>query len=171
MAPSADDESSAAEHPFGSGSVERRLYDEIARTESTITAADLATRAECEPAAAREALQTFVALGIVLDHGGTPPVYERNDAHFEWGVVTELAAEHSLAALEHRIRELVDRIQTYQEQYGVDSPMAVEASPSAADSELREWNDARAELQRYERARQIRLAESDPSDLRLVDED
>ena len=159
---------SAIENPFDEGSIEARLYDEILREKSPFTIADLAARAECDPAAACEYIQSFVSLGVVIEHSGDPPIYERNDAYFEWNSVKTLAQNHSFAELEDRIENLLDRIRTYQERYDADIPDTVdqatvgaEVSRVSIEADLNDWTNARAKLRRYERARQIRLSRSE----------
>ncbi|WP_244879987.1 DUF7342 family protein [Natronorubrum tibetense] len=163
-----DELQSAIENPFDEGSIEARLYNEILRRQSPFTIADLAARTECDPAGAREYIQSFVSLGVVIKHSGDPPTYERNDAYFEWDTVKALAQDHSLAELESRIESLLERIQTYQERYDADTPETVDQvtvdakmSRASVDADLNDWTNTRAKLRRYKRARQIRLGRSE----------
>lgn len=95
MALSSENESVAPANPFDDG-VKGRLYDALVQTDDSLTAAALAARADCEPAVAREYLQSFVSLDVAIEHGGASPTYERNAAFLEWDHVTALADEHSL---------------------------------------------------------------------------
>lgn len=158
-------ESPLAENPFPPDSVEGRLYEAISNMESPRTAAELATRSACEPQTAREYLQSFLSLGVVIAHDGDPPTYERNDAYFEWDTVTTLAETRSLAALEDEIETLLEEIQTYQERY--DSAVPDDVTEPFSESTQRDvtaWIAARTELRRVERARQIRLVDADDAE-------
>lgn len=146
------------ENPFAAGSAEEQLYELLARTAGERTAAELAARTDRDCGAVRETLESFAALGIVAERAGSPPTYERNDAHFAGDGATVLARERSLEALEARMDALVDRVWTYQRRYDAETPIAVDVSAvDITPAELADWETARAELRRYERARRIRL--------------
>nr|WP_235847818.1 hypothetical protein [Natronorubrum thiooxidans] len=132
--------------------------------QSPSTVSEIAVRADCEPQTVREYLQSFVSLGVVIEHRDNPPAYERNDAYFDWDTVKTLAREHSLAELEDHIQMLLEQVQTYQERYDAETPDAVTSSTAdPAEADMTEWIGARAELRRYEQARQIRLSKFDGS--------
>ncbi len=153
------------ENPFPEESIEARLYGVIADTPSQITASELAARADCEPQTAHEYLESFVSLGVVHEHRGTPPTYERNDAYFEWDTVKTLAQDHSLDELESHLEALLERIQTYQERYDAETPSGANHEfGDASEADLADWDAARAELQRYDRARQICLGRTDATE-------
>ncbi|QFU82298.1 DUF7342 family protein [Natronorubrum aibiense] len=150
------------ENPFTEDSIEARLYETIARMQSPSTVSEIAVRTDCEPQTVREYLKSFVSLGVVIEHRDTPPTYERNDAYFDWDTVKTLAREHSLAELEEHIQTLFEQIQLYQERYDAESPDDVtDATADSVKEDMTEWMVVRAELRRYEQARQIRLSKSD----------
>ncbi len=149
---------SPIENPFVEGSTAEQLYELLARTDGRRTAAELATRADRGRGAVRETLESFAALGIVTERTGSPPTYERNDAHFPRDGAAVLARERSLEDLEARMDALVDRVWTYQRRYDAETPMGVDCSAvDVTPAVLSDWEAARAELRCYERARQIRL--------------
>lgn len=149
-------------NPFDEG-VTEQLYDAIVRADDPLTPAALADRVGCEPDAARAYLRSFAALGLVLERPGKRTTYERNDAAFEWDAVMSLTAEHSLEEIEAEQAALLERIRAHQERFGVDAPDELELPISADEADdVADWTDARRALQRYERARQVRL--SDPDD-------
>ncbi|MFP9191264.1 hypothetical protein ACLI4Q_06325 [Natrialbaceae archaeon A-CW1-1] len=92
----------SVENPFPKGSVERQLYEAIAQADKPFTLATLAEQADCDPVTAREYLRSFVSLGVVLEKGSSPPVFERNDGYFEWDTITELARAQSFDDLEEQ---------------------------------------------------------------------
>lgn len=156
------------DNPFtGGGSAEERVYDAILQTRAPTGAKAIADRASCDPKTARKYLEWFATLGIVTKHEGEPLTYERNDAYFEWRRVNELAASRSPERLEARVAELSDRLQRYRTRYTADLPGDVDAlsppdgiSTEEAFSDLTDWETARVELRRYERARRIQSSDS-----------
>ncbi|WP_252699697.1 DUF7342 family protein [Natronosalvus vescus] len=103
MSQSPDTSPLSVENPFPKGSVERQLYDAIAQADKPFTVATLAEHADCDPVTTREYLRSFTSLGVVLEQGGSPPVYERNDGYFEWDTITELARKQSFDDLEKQV--------------------------------------------------------------------
>ncbi|WP_121820058.1 DUF7342 family protein [Halostella salina] len=154
------------EDAFDSDDVEQRIYGTILQTREPTTASAIADAVDCDPKTARKYLGWFTELGIVSRHDGHPATYERNDAYFEWRRINQLAADHSVEALQERVRELTTRIAGYEDRYDAASPAAVDAVvvAEASDertiddvySDLADWVTAREERERYERARQQR---------------
>ncbi len=154
------------EELFHGEDVEQRVYGTILQTRAPATANAISERADCDPKTARKYLAWFTTLGIVRRHDGHPTTYERNDAYFEWRRINQLAAEHSIEELQQRVRELTARITEYEERYDAETPATIDAVAiaDASDdrtidevySDLGEWATARAERQRYDRARQQR---------------
>lgn len=153
---------------FRSDDVEQRIYGTILQTREPTTSGDIATRVECDPKTARKYLGWFADLGIVTRHDGHPTTYERNNAYFEWRRINQLAAEHSVDALQKRVRELTARIDEYEETYDATTPAAVDALIAVEEreewtideiySDLGDWATAREERKCYERARQQRAS-------------
>lgn len=154
------------EDPFSGDDVEQRIYGTILQTREPATGSAIAERVECDPKTARKYLGWFADLGIVSRHDGHPATYERNDAYFEWRRINKLAADHSVEELQARVRELTTRITDYEDAYDTATPAAVDAvavAEASAErtiddvySDLTDWTTARAERERYERARQQR---------------
>lgn len=164
--PDASDGPPPFEDAFAGDDVEQRIYGTILQTREPTTASAIADAAECDPKTARKYLDWFEQLGIVTEYDGHPATYERNDAYFEWRRINELAAGHSVAELQNRVRELSSRISEYEEAYDAESPAAVDAVAAAEAgkartiddvyNDLADWATAREERERYERARQQR---------------
>ena len=156
------------EEPFSSDDVEQRIYATILQTREPTTASAVADQADCDPKTARKYLGWFGDLGIVTRHDGHPVTYERNDAYFEWRRINQLAADHPVEELQDRISELTERITEYENTFDAPSPAVVDAvavtelsderSIDDVYSDLADWATAREERERYERARQQRLA-------------
>ena len=155
------------ENPFHAESVEAGLFEAIAQSRSPSTISELAAQADCEPLLVREYIQSFVSLGIAIEQDGTLPTYDRNDAYFEWDTVKSLAQEFSLSEIEVQMMKLFDQIKAFQDQYTADTPDAADSDNTAPGAsftdDVIEWEAARAELRRFERARQILLSGFDSS--------
>lgn len=157
------------DNPFAQGgSAEERVYSALLQTRSPISATALAERAECDPKTATKYLKWFAKLGIATEHDGDPVTYERNDQYFEWRRVNDLASTYSPSELQSRVQELLDRIQTYEDRYGVKRPADVDAlsppdgvSTETAFTEVTDWETARTELRRHERARRLQADKTD----------
>jgi len=161
------------EDPFAGDDVEQRIYGTMLQTRSPTSASVIAERVECDPKTARKYLGWFADLGIVTRHDGRPATYERNDAYFEWRRVNQLAAAHSLEELRERIRALTVTIETYEQTYDATAPGEVDALAAAEMDEertiddtygdLADWQSARDERTRLERARQQRAGSEQES--------
>jgi predicted transcriptional regulator len=166
--PTSPDGPPSFEDAFRGDDVEQRVYGTILQTREPTTVSAIAKQADCDPKTARKYLGWFVDLGIVTRHDGHPATYERNDAYFEWRRINQLADEHSIEALQGRVRKLTARIAAYEETYDAATPAAVDAvdATEANDertiddvySDLGDWATAREERTRYERARQQRAS-------------
>ena len=157
------------ENPFGTArSAEERVYDTVLQTREPTTAKTVADDADCDPKTARKYLDWFATLGVVTEHDGEPPTYERNDRYFEWRRVNELASEPA-AELQSQVRSLTERIETYETRYDADQPAEVDAlappgdiSTETAFADLTDWQTARSELERHEQARRLQAGDSSP---------
>ena len=161
--PNEQPDPSTFENPFtAAASAEERVYGTVLQTREPASAHAIADRADCDPKTARKYLEWFTKLGIVVRYSGDPITYERNDGYFEWREINDLATEYTADELKARVRQLTDRIQTYRNRYDAAHPDDVDAlsppgdmSVEGAFTDLTDWNTARDELKRYERARQL----------------
>lgn len=159
------------EGPFSSGDVEQRIYGAILQTREPTAASAIAETVECDPKTARKYLGWFAELGIVTRHDGHPTTYERNDSYFEWRRINRLAADHSIEDLQRRVRDLSEKIDAYESEYGAVTPEEIDALAVVEGNEdvtiddvyadLGDWATARQERRYYERARQQRAGSSE----------
>lgn len=169
MADSEEGSSRSFENPFeGTDSAEERVYSVLIQTRSPTSATAIADRASCDPKTATKYLRWFTKLGIATEHDGDPTTYERNDHYFEWRRVNDLASSYTSSELQTRVQDLLDRIRTYEERYDADRPADVdtltppgEISTETAYRDMTDWETARTELRRYERARRLQSGEMD----------
>lgn len=156
-------------NPFdGTDSAEERVYSVLLQTRSPTSATAIADQADCDPKTATKYLRWFAKLGIATEHDGDPTTYERNDQYFEWRRVNDLASSYSPTELQTRVQELLDRIQSYESRYDADRPGDVDTlappgdiSTETAFRDVTDWETARTELRRHERARRLQSGETD----------
>lgn len=157
------------ERPFAGEDTKQRVYGAVLHARESMTAAEIAERADCSAESARTHLSFYADLGIVIRHEGRPVRYERNDDYFEWRRVNKLAREHTLDELQAHVSELTDRIEQYRDEYGTDSPADVnvlEFDAEAVDNvyaDLGEWATAIEERRLHERARRRVSGSTAPS--------
>lgn len=159
------------EDAFGGGDVEQQIYGAILQTRKPTTTSAIAETVGCDPKTARKYLEWFAELGIVTRYEGHPTTYERNDAYFEWRRINRLAAEHSVEELRQRVRDLSEKIDAYESEYGVSTPDEVDALAVVDENadvsiddvydDLGDWATARRERRYYERARQQRTGSTE----------
>lgn len=147
------------EQPFEKEDTKQRVYGAILHAREPMTAAEVATRADCSEESARTHLAFYADLGIVIRHEGRPVRYERNDEYFEWRRVNELARENTVEELQTRVSELTDHIAEYRDAYDADSPAMVDvlefdaARVDNVYTDLSDWATAVEERELHERAR------------------
>jgi len=157
------------DRPFQDEDTKQRVYSAVLHARQPMTVAEIATRADCSEESARSHLSFYAELGIVIRHDGRPVRYERNDDYFEWRRTNELAQENTVDELQARVSELTDRIERYRDEYGRDSPAAVNVLEFDAEQvddvyvDLGDWATAIEERRLYERARQKATGSAAPS--------
>ena len=158
------------ENPFDTArSAEERVYDTGRQRRNPPRATEMAADADCDPKTERKYLDWFATLGVVTKYDGEPPTYERNNRYFEWRRINELASKPT-AELQSQVQSLTERIETYEQRYDADDPDEVDAldppediSTETAFAELTDWQTARSELRRHDRARQLQADDSSPA--------
>lgn len=159
------------EDPFSGDDVEQQIYGTVLQLREPKTAGKIAEQVGCDPKTARKYLRWFAKLGIVIHHEDHPNSYERNNGYFEWRRINQLAHINSYEALQQRVRELTETISAYEQTYDASTPKGVDAvavvegdattTVDAVYSDLNDWETARRERRRYERARQQQAGASD----------
>lgn len=104
------------------GPVRERLLDVVVQLRSPTKVATIAERASCDEGTARNYLEWFASMGIVREHGERPVRYERNDSYLRWRRVERLRADLTEAEIVDELAAVVDAIETYREEFGVDDP-------------------------------------------------
>lgn len=137
------------------GPVRERVYDVLIQLREPTKVATVADRADCDTETARDYLEWFAKMGMVIEHSGRPVRYERNDSYFRWRRVNQLREANSEEELVDHLGDVLDRIETYRERFDAEAPDEVsllEASRSMSTEDaweaLSEWAtlERRAEL-------------------------
>jgi hypothetical protein len=154
--------------PFDDADVEQRIFGTVLQVREPTTATTIANRSDCDPKTARKYLSWFADLGIVTEHPGRPATFERNDQYFEWRRVNDLATNNTVEELRRRVRDVSERIETYEKRYDATAPGAVDAIAAAQRhddvsiddvyADLADWTTRRRERERLERARRERAS-------------
>ena len=157
------------DRPFEDEDTKQRVYGAILHARDPMTAAEIAERADCSEESARAHLSFYTNLGIVVKHEGRPARYERNDDYFEWRRVNELARNNTVEELQARVLELTERMESYRDDYGVDSPADVNVLAldtervDEVSTELGDWATTIEECHLHERARRKAAGQTAPS--------
>lgn len=154
---------------FEDESARERLYSVLVQTREPQDASAIAGQAGCHPDTARKYLDWFAQLGLAVEHEGRPATFERNEAYFEWRYVTELAAHHTLDELRQHSQSILERLETYRDEYGADGPSLVDAREVADETreldevwaDLATWATLEDELRFHERGRQLLMERPD----------
>jgi DNA-binding transcriptional ArsR family regulator len=117
----------------------QRVKDVIVRATSPLSAAEVADLADVSEPTARSELNDLAEAGIVCaestDNGRT---YQRDSDWYRIKRVRKLA-EKPLSAIETTLRQLEREIESYEEEYGEDTPGELILSEGALSDD--EWED------------------------------
>lgn len=149
--------------------VRERVFDVVLQLREPTTVAVVAERADCDTETAREYLRWFAEMGIVREHSGRPVQYERNESYLRWRRIESIRQVYSRAEIVDRLRDAVEAVTEYREQFDADSPAAVSLA-DAPDGEtverrwraLSEWQTLERRVELLDAARR-ETADSPPS--------
>lgn len=130
-----------------------RVYGIARRTYDPHSAAEIADRAHVSPTTARKHLRTLESAGeVTTSQDGQTTRYRRS----ETAIVTEhaqsLLAERTPEEIASGIADMKAQIQSWREEYGVDSPeefarkLDIEDADSECGALLTEWQTTRRNL-------------------------
>ena len=141
---------------------DERVYRVALQLYDPAGVSDVAERASCAPDTARRHLKRFADIGIIEPISASPVRYIRNESYFEWRRRNRLEKK-SPDDLHDILAELTAREQAFREQFGTESPSAVDAFDHADYDdleavwlELSEWHTLRERIERLEDVRRDR---------------
>jgi predicted transcriptional regulator len=114
------------------GKTRDRVYATVLQLDEPAKVAEIADRSDVGPDAAREYLQWFADMGLVVKVDDQPARYRVNREYLLWRRANRLSQENSLRELVNRASAVRDEIADYEHHYGVDSP-SVSVFELAAD--------------------------------------
>lgn len=131
-----------------------RVYVVVRRTYDPQSADELAERARVSPTTARKHLRTLADVGeIATEERGRTTLYRRS----ETAIVTEhaqrLLDERTTEEIASGVAEMKERIRSWREEYGVESPEEFARRVDTADIDteqgrlLTEWQTTRRNLE------------------------
>lgn len=148
------------------------FFDAVLALDGPATATDVAELAGHGVDAAREYLEWFERMGIVVQVTESPATYERNQEYLNWRRVQKLRQEYATEELLELLKTELGRVEVLQAEFDVESPdevsivgYASEAGRSIEDAweRLSAWHTARRRVTLLERA--LTTESSDSTDL------
>lgn len=110
------------------------FFDAVLGLDEPATASEVAELAGRGVDAAREYLEWFERLGIVLRVTETPATYRRNQEYLNWRRVQQLRAEYSSEELVTFLKNEMERQETYRDRFDVESPEGVSITAHASET-------------------------------------
>ena len=139
------------------------FFDAVLGLDNPATASEVADRAGHGVDAAREYLEWFERMGIVIRVTDSPATYERNQAYLNWRRVQQLRNRYVDDELLAFLDDAAERDESFAETFGVSSPDAVAITTYAVDAgrsveavwqDLPAWKTTRRRVDLLERALQ-----------------
>ncbi|MFC5279703.1 hypothetical protein ACFPM1_13180 [Halorubrum rubrum] len=137
------------------------FFDAVLGLNDPATASEVADRAGHGVDAAREYLDWFEQMGIVIQITESPATYERNQEYLNWRRVQKLRREYTTEELLDLLRSESERADALAREFDAESPTTVSITQYAAASdqsieavweELSSWETARRRVSLLERA-------------------
>ena len=134
--PPALDRLQSPESLLKGGPIRERLLDVVIGVRTPTKVSTIAERADCDTETAREYLRWFDEMGMVRQHDGRPVQYERNDAYFRWRRIDRLREEYTDNELVDTLTDVLEEIEAYRSQFGVDHPEEVSLVEATQEQDL-----------------------------------
>ncbi len=137
------------------------FFDTVLGLDSPATAGEVAELAEHGVDAAREYLEWFEQMGIVIRVTESPATYERNQAYLNWRRVQTLRKEYATEELLDLLRIESERTETFESEFDATSPDDVSVTQYAREAgysieevweRLSAWKTSRRRILLLERA-------------------
>ncbi|OYR69607.1 hypothetical protein DJ79_02660 [Halorubrum ezzemoulense] len=137
------------------------FFDAVLGLDDPATAREVADRAGHGVDAAREYLDWFERMGIVIQVTDSPATYERNQEYLNWRRVQTLRREYATEELLDLLQSESERADALAAEFDAESPTGVSITQYAAASDqsieavweqLSSWQTARRRVSLLERA-------------------
>ncbi len=143
------------EELFQGQSTKERLMDVVIQLREPTKVSVVAEQADCDPETARHYLDWFTDLGLVHKHSGRPTRYERNDSYLRWRRVEKIRERYSEEEIVEELRDVMDGIREFQDQFGAAAPGEVSLKEASRDSTIEESWDALSKWKTLERRAEL----------------
>jgi hypothetical protein len=139
------------------------FFDAVLGLDNPATAGEVAELAGHGVDAAREYLEWFERMGIVRQVADSPATYERNQEYLNWRRIQRLRDQYDDAELLGFLEDAAEREESFEEEFGVESPDAVAIAAYASDTDrsveavwrkVSAWKTTRRRIALLERALQ-----------------
>jgi hypothetical protein len=139
------------------------FFDAVLGLDNPATAGEVAELAGHGVDAAREYLEWFERMGIVRQVADSPATYERNQEYLNWRRIQRLRDQYDDTELLGFLEDAAEREESFEEEFGVESPDAVAIAAYASDTDrsveavwrkVSAWKTTRRRIALLERALQ-----------------
>lgn len=139
------------EQLFEGQSTKERMLDVVMQLRDPTKVATVAERAGCDTETARNYLEWFAELGLVQKQTGRPVRYERNESFLRWRRIERIRNQYSDKGIVNELQKVMDAIQEYQDQFGVEDPDQVSLKEVSKETTVEDAWEALSEWQTLER--------------------
>jgi hypothetical protein len=102
--------------------IRERMFDVILQLREPTKVTEIAERAACDTETARDYLEWFALMGVVLEHAGRPVRYERNQSYLRWRRVERIRTEYTETEIVEKLKTAIEERKEYREQFEADHP-------------------------------------------------
>lgn len=102
--------------------IRERILDVILQLREPTKVTEIAERAACDTETARDYLEWFTSMGMVLEHTGRPVRYERNQSYLRWRRVERIRTKYTETEIVDELKTTIEAREEYREQFEVDQP-------------------------------------------------
>lgn len=137
------------------------FFDAVLALDEPATVGDVAELAGHGVDAAREYLEWFERMGIVIQVTDSPATYTRNQAYLNWRRVQKLQQKYTTEELLDLLETESERVETLENEFDVESPDNISIARYASETDrsiedvwerLSAWHTARRRVALLERA-------------------
>jgi hypothetical protein len=102
--------------------IREQILDVILQLREPMKVTEIAERTACDTETARDYLEWFASMEVVLEYGGRPVRYERNQSYLRWRRVERIRTEYSETEIVEELKTTIEAREEYREQFEADHP-------------------------------------------------
>lgn len=135
--------------------IRERMFDVALQLREPTPVADIANRVDCDTETARDYLDWFATIGLVVEHSGRPVRYELNPSYLRWRRIDHIRNTYTEDELKAEFREIHTNLQTYRERFETMDPKTVSLVNVADENELETVWEALSEWKTLQRRAEL----------------